>query len=50
MLANTFNAVLLNAIHAPVESIKPVPARSLSLSGVLHAEKDQKMSEVPSTE
>ena len=46
MLAHSFDPVLLHAIHAPVESIKPVPARSLSLSGVLHAEKDQKMSEV----
>ena len=46
MLAHSFDPVLLHAIHAPVESIKPVPARSLSLSGVLHAEKDQQMPEV----
>ena len=46
MMTNAFDGLLLNMVKTPVEQIKPFPARSYSLSGVLHAELDQPLKEV----
>ena len=46
MLAHSFDPLLLRLVKTPVETIKPTQPRSYSVSGVLHAELDQPLSEV----